>query len=76
MFAGVVTTLAGGGGSIASGYRDGAGTDALFRNPVTLRVNSAGTIYVADTSNNVVRILTPTGVHQSLFTEYSFMLTL
>lgn len=56
--AGVVTTLAGG----TAGYADGSGAAAQFNNPTGIDVDSAGTIYVADTSNHRVRTITPQGV--------------
>lgn len=52
------TTLAGGAGTGAGGYADGAGKDALFNMPLGIESfsNSAlGTIYVADILNNVIR---------------------
>jgi len=58
--AGVVTTLAGGGGS--AGYLDGAGTIALFYNPSQLAVDSNGNVYVTEGYNQVIRKITPAGV--------------
>ena len=63
---GQVVTIAGGG---ASGYSGGAGTwiegpgatTALFNSPRGLVVDpKSGKIYVADTGNNAIRLLTPT----------------
>ena len=53
------TTLAGLAGS--SGSADGPGTNARFSGPIDLAVDGAGTIYVADTSNHIIRRITPTG---------------
>ncbi|MFM7009788.1 MAG: NHL repeat-containing protein [Betaproteobacteria bacterium] len=50
--AGVVTTLA---GALSSGSVDGTGTAARFRAPFGLAVDSTGTVYVADTWNNMIR---------------------
>ena len=48
---GRVTTLAGG----TRGFADGVGVAARFDTPSALAVASDGTIYVADTGNNVIR---------------------
>ena len=56
----VVTTLAGSPG--AYGYVDGPGPTARFSCPVGVAVDPAGTIYVADAGNRVIRKVTPAGV--------------
>ena len=48
---GVVTTLAGSGGP---GFTDGTGTNAQFTYPSGVAVDSSGTIFVVDTSNNAI----------------------
>jgi sugar lactone lactonase YvrE len=58
--AGVVTTLAGSDGR--PGYRDGTGTAARFGSPRGLTVDATGTVYVADTDNDVIRKITPDGI--------------
>jgi hypothetical protein len=55
----VVTTIAGLAG--ISGSADGTGTEARFHSPSGLAVDSAGNIYVADTYNNTIRKLAPSG---------------
>ena len=55
----VVSTLAGSPGN--AGTADGGGDGARFWNPQGLAVDPAGNIYVADTSNNTVRKITPMG---------------
>ena len=57
---GGVTTVAGGAGS--SGSTDGSGSIARFNHPSDLAVDSAGSIYVADTENDTLRIILPSGV--------------
>jgi sugar lactone lactonase YvrE len=62
--AGVVSTLAGQPGIL--GYGDGAGTNALFNFPNGVAVDQAGNLYVADSGNDVIRKITPTGVVSTL----------
>jgi hypothetical protein len=42
-------------GSVASGYKNGVGTVAIFSNPIQLAISTSGTIYVVDSSNNMIR---------------------
>ena len=60
----MVTTLAGGGsaGGVASGYNDGTGSVAMFRNLRSVAVSNLGMVYVADTYNHLIRKVTPTGI--------------
>ena len=51
--AGLTATVAGLAG--ASGSTDGAGTAARFYYPAGVAVDGAGNVYVADTSNNIIR---------------------
>jgi sugar lactone lactonase YvrE len=61
---GVVTTWAGTAGIVGSA--DGTGAAATFNGPRGLAVNSAGTVYVADSRNNTVRAITPARVVTTL----------
>ena len=60
---GVVTRLAGGGsaGGTASGSVDGTGSAAKFRYPYGVVATTSGVVYVADTGNNLIREISPTG---------------
>jgi sugar lactone lactonase YvrE len=55
-----VSTLAGLAGS--PGKSDGSTSIARFNNPQGIAVDAAGNIYVADTGNNLIRQITPSGV--------------
>jgi len=58
-----IATLAGGQG----GYTDGTGNAAKFSSPQGMAVDSAGNLYVADSGNQAIRKVTPTGVVTKLF---------
>ena len=60
---GVVTTLAGGtsGSAVQEGYVDGAGATAQFGVPGGVAVDSSGLVYVSDTGNNRIRVITKGG---------------
>ena len=61
--AGVTATFAGSG---TSAWADGAGTSASFSQPSGLAVDGAGVVYVADTGNHRVRIITALGIVSTL----------
>lgn len=52
---GDVTTVAGNG---TAGYQDGYGTASMFNSPRGLAIGSDGRLYVTDTSNNRLRVIT------------------
>src|SRR5215212_6414393 len=56
--AGTVSTVAGDG---TAGYVDGPGAQAQFNGPVGLAVSEGGDIYVADTYNDAIRMITTQG---------------
>src|SRR5215213_4446759 len=60
---GVVTTLAGDG---EAGFVDGPAARARFDSPVGLTVDKDGNVYVADTYNDRVRVITKEGVVKTL----------
>jgi hypothetical protein len=61
--ANIVSTLAGKAGP---GSTDGAGSAAKFSLPIGLALDGAGDIYVADTNNNTIRKITPSGAVTTL----------
>jgi sugar lactone lactonase YvrE len=61
---GVVSTLAGLAGS--TGSADGTGSAARFSSPLGVAVDSAGNVFVADSSNFTIRKITPDGVVSTL----------
>lgn len=60
----VVTTLA--GSPTETGSTDGTGSDARFDGPRSVSLDRFGNIYVADTSNNTIRMITPDNVVTTL----------
>ncbi|MFI5336489.1 MAG: immunoglobulin domain-containing protein, partial [Opitutales bacterium] len=58
--AGVVTTLA--GSSSTQGYMDATGPAAAFNSPQALATDGNGNVYVADTANSAIRMVTAAGV--------------
>ena len=60
---GVTTTLAGSG---SPAWTDGLGTAASFSDPVSLVLDSAGVVFVADAKNNRIRKITPLGAVTTL----------
>jgi DNA-binding beta-propeller fold protein YncE len=55
---GTVSTLAGDG---SRGFRDGPAASAQFDAPVGVAVGKDGTVFVADTYNDRIRVVTPAG---------------
>jgi sugar lactone lactonase YvrE len=62
--AGVVTTLAGRAGF--SGGLDGTGTVAQFHSPAGVAIDASDNVYVADTDNDAIRKIAPTGMVTTL----------
>ena len=60
---GVATTLAGSG---VPAFADGPGTAASFNGPKGVAAYSSGVIVVADSSNNRIRLISPTGATSTL----------
>ncbi|RZI44137.1 hypothetical protein EGT07_01530 [Herbaspirillum sp. HC18] len=57
---GVVSTLA--GGPCQSGIQDGVGTAACFSHPQGLTIDTAGNLFMTDSSDTSIRKITPAGV--------------
>ena len=57
--AGAVSTFAGTAG--IAGSVDGTGNAARFNNPTGIALDGSGNVYVADTTNNLLRKITPAG---------------
>jgi sugar lactone lactonase YvrE len=55
---GMVSTLAGDG---TAGYRDGAAGQAQFNGPIGVAADSTGKVYVADTYNDRIRLISTDG---------------
>lgn len=65
---GKVSTFAGTG---SPGYKDGVGPQAQFNFPSGLAIDKADNLYVADTINNLIRVVTPQGVVATFAGKYS-----
>jgi sugar lactone lactonase YvrE len=61
---GLVTTFAGLAG--VTGATNGPGNTARFFNPYGVMVDGSNNVYVADTFNNTIRVITPAGVVSTL----------
>jgi sugar lactone lactonase YvrE len=61
---GVVTTFAGTAG--VSGITDSTGGTPSFNSPQAVATDSAGNVYVADTGNHSIRMITPAGAVSTL----------
>lgn len=62
--AGAVTTLA--GSAQQSGNADGSGAAARFNAPFDVAVGAAGNLYVADSGNHTIRVISPAGAVTTL----------
>ena len=58
---GTITTVAG-NGTAGSAGDGGPATQAELNNPLGVAVDAAGNLYIGDSNNNVVRMVTPAGI--------------
>lgn len=61
---GIVSTFV--GKPNTSGYKDGTGANALFKNPFGLAIDSSDNLYIADRDNFLIRKITKLGVVSTL----------
>lgn len=62
-------------GSTTAGAEDGTGTGARFNGPYGIATDKNGTVYVADSKNNVIRQISPAGVVTTLAGSGEFSMT-
>jgi len=67
--AGVVTTVAGNGGT---GFTNGPALSAMFSSPTGVEFDPSGNMYVSDAGNNAIRKITPAGVVSTFVTGINF----
>jgi sugar lactone lactonase YvrE len=59
----IISTQAGGGtNGMTSGFANATGTSARFNTPRGIALDSGGNLYIADSTNHRIRMLTPAGV--------------
>ena len=63
---GVVKTLAGSAETRSDGSQDGVSTQAQFNFPAGVAVDDFGNVYVLDTGNSTIRVITPSGIVSTL----------
>ena len=69
---GVTTTIAGGNGTTVSGSADGIGTYAYFKSPRGIAVGISNDVYVSDSSNHLIRMVTSSGVVTTIAGRQAF----
>ena len=69
---GIITTIAG-NGTAGSAGDGGPAAAATFNSPMGLAIDSSGSLYIADTSNERIRKITPAGIISTIAgTSYGF----
>ncbi|MCU1257845.1 MAG: repeat containing protein [Bryobacterales bacterium] len=72
---GNISTIAGqqaGGSGSGYGGDGGPGTSAFLSHPVGMAFDAAGNLYIADSTNNLIRMLTPGGTITSVAGSFNF----
>ena len=71
---GTIATMAGGNGS-GYGGDSGPATEAQLNNPNGVAVDEAGNVYIADSSNNAIRKVTPGGIISTVASGFNYPAT-
>jgi DNA-binding beta-propeller fold protein YncE len=57
------------------GSSDGIGTSASFYGPTGIAIDSNGNLYVADTNNHIIRLISATGIRHGDASDSQYQFT-